>query len=418
MAETPLEHHQAAAPVSAPAGPAVLLGLIEGPEDILNQSMPVSPYTLRIVSSFQEAEPAWRALEADCMMTGYQGFDWLSAWQQHVGAAHDIEPLICLAEKDGRTVALLPLGVHRSGALRVARWLGGKLNNYNFGLWDRAEFAAGDGAALQALLRDIAREANIDTVELANMPRAWQGIPSPFLSLQHLDSPSGSFVLQLSDDFDALFAARRSSKARRQQRRKLNRILEEGTVEVIHGGSRAQALAAVDANIEQRNHRAHVAGVPSVYADPGVADLMRDIVGSSTDSETPAFEAHAFSVDGVIRSTYIATVRNGRMSCALNSISDDDLTHLSPGDLLLSDVIRNACERGLSEIDLGIGEMAYKTAWCEPEPLIDCILPVTPKGKLVAALHALQQKAKRAVKGNALLWNGYLRLRKLRARLR
>ena len=377
-----------------------------------------SRFNIRIVSDFAGIEPEWRALEADCVMSAYHCFDWLKRWHAHVGKHECAELILAVGEKDGAVAFILPIGIWRIGPLRVARWLGGKLNNYNFGLWRADCYSSMPAGALRDCLTDIARLSHIDAFELLNIPENWAGHRSPFLDLAHTPSPSNSYVMDLDADFDTLHAKHRSSKGRRSQRKKLERLMEAGDVAISHSVDADAALDVINATIEQRSERAADAGIPNAFVQAGVASLFRETVAESAGDAEPVMDTHFLAVDGIIRATYVGGVKNGRYSCALNSFRHDDLTYLSPGDLLLTEVIHYCCERGLTQLDLGIGEMRYKTSWCEPDPLIDCIIPITVSGRLHARMQSLLQAAKRTIKGNTVLWQMVLRLRRLRAHLR
>lgn len=390
---------------------------VDDPSSATSSAATTSGFDVRILTDFTEAETDWRALESDCVMSVYHSFDWLQRWYEHVGKRDGIEPVLAIGTRADQTAFILPLGVKKSGPLRVATWLGGKLNNYNFGLWRSDVYASMSADELSRCLGDIARHVRIDAFELLNIPETWDGRETPFVKLPHSASPSHSYILDLDGDFEALQNKHRSSKSRRTQRKKLERLQAAGDYKTCHAVNAGPARAVIDATIEQRNQRAAASGIPSVFEQPGVSELMRHIVVESAGDAEPVMDTHFLAVDGVIRATYVGGVKNGRYSCSLNSFRDDDLTQHSPGDLLLTEVIRNCCERGLKQLDLGIGEMRYKTAWCRPDPLIDCFIPVTLIGRTHARLNAGKQALKRAIKGNAMLWGLVLRLRKMRSRL-
>ena len=86
----------------------------------------------------------------------------------------------------------------------------------------------------------------------------------------------------------------------------------------------------------------------------------------------------------------------GRFSGMFNSIAGAEFRNYSPGELLLANVIRMCCERGLEKFDLGIGDAAYKQVYCrDAEALFDSVIPVTVAGQLAAPLW----RAGLAVKG-------------------
>ena len=84
-----------------------------------------------------------------------------------------------------------------------------------------------------------------------------------------------------------------------------------------------------------------------------------------------------------------------------NSMTAGPLREHSPGDLLLTNVIRLCCERGAERFDLGVGDAAYKKVFCdETEPLYDSIVPLSAAGHVAAPLVrsaiALKGAAKRS----------------------
>ena len=92
-----------------------------------------------IFDAMKAAEPFWRRLEKDTgLSTAYQRFDFLAAWQQHVGSRSRIEPSIVIGfDGDGEPVFLWPFGRMRKGPLTIVRFLGSKHANFNLGLWRR-----------------------------------------------------------------------------------------------------------------------------------------------------------------------------------------------------------------------------------------------------------------------------------------
>ena len=64
-----------------------------------------------IIHRLADAETIWRGMEnAGHLFTPFQRFDFLSAWQIHVGQREAIEPFIVVAsDSHGHPLALLPL---------------------------------------------------------------------------------------------------------------------------------------------------------------------------------------------------------------------------------------------------------------------------------------------------------------------
>ena len=77
----------------------------------------------------------------------------------------------------------------------------------------------------------------------------------------------------------------------------------------------------------------------------------------------------------------------------------NELAQYSPGDLLLANLVKACCDRGLTTFDLGVGEAAYKGMFCnEPEPLFDSFLGLDPDRAPSAAAARVSYDVKRRIK--------------------
>ncbi len=115
--------------------------------------------------SFAQVAPQWLELETRGVATPYQTFDWSRAWGETAGAASGMEPmLVTVADGDGRTVAILPLGIRRKAGLSIASFLGDKHSNINLGLFDRHVMPRLQRADIESILRQAAaRGGSIST---------------------------------------------------------------------------------------------------------------------------------------------------------------------------------------------------------------------------------------------------------------
>jgi CelD/BcsL family acetyltransferase involved in cellulose biosynthesis len=129
------------------------------------------------------------------------------------------EPSVVVARRAGRLAAALPLDVRKRGGLRVAELIGGM----DAHLGD----ALGDEALVGTLIDEAAR-LRFDYADLFGMPAGSRlaGV-SGLRLLERVEAP----VLELHGDWEAVYAARASSKTRQTHRRKLRRLGELGRVE-------------------------------------------------------------------------------------------------------------------------------------------------------------------------------------------
>jgi len=372
-----------------------------------------------VFETLEAAEPAWRALECgDRLRTPYQRYDFLKAWQDHVGAAEDVAPLIVAGfNADDAPLFLLPLGTRRVGGLRVAEFLGGKHANFNMGLW-RRELAGRIGAPeLKEVMRQLSGHA--DLLVLMNQPLTWTGATNPLALLPYQRSANFGFSGSLTSDFDALLRAHTNSTARKKMRKKERALAELGTVRFGRVECPNEIRRVLDAFFKQKSARMRAIGVADVFAEPGVRRFIEAATTERLDNGEAVIELYALSVDDIIVATMGGIVGGGRFCAMFNSILPGRYAVESPGEQLIVNLVRQCCERGLETFDLGIGESRYKNLFCEDaEPLFDNYLPLTPAGTMLALAYRAGAVVKRAIKQQPLLWSLVGRARRLRARLK
>ena len=65
------------------------------------------------------------------------------------------------------------------------------------------------------------------------MPEAVGAQRNPFLDLKVRANPSGAYVAMLGGDWDAFYAAKRSSSTRKRERRQFKHLAEHGEVRFV-----------------------------------------------------------------------------------------------------------------------------------------------------------------------------------------
>lgn len=367
--------------------------------------------------SLSDAALEWRQFETHAVHSVFQRYDWLASWQEHVGSAYGIRPLVAVGKNHGRTVFIWPLGLRKRGPLSVASWLGAKNTNYNVGLWDPAYFESATKSEIGSLLRRIGKDAGIDAFRLTNQPKLWMDAPHPFCQFASSVSCSTSYVTNLPDDFAAFVSEKRSKSARKKLAKKLRRLEEAGPVEFSRARTPEAAEEALDALIEQRTNRQQMAGIPSVYSCDAFCKFTRSLLLENLQKQQPAKEIFSLRVGGVIRATYIGGAQGNRYSCYANSFRNDDLTRFSPGTHLLMHVIERAIKDGYNTLDMGIGEESYKIDWCSPEDLFDTTVPISTLGHPYAVIHKWKSSIKRFIRSSPWAWNAVRVVRKTMCRL-
>src|SRR4029077_3193950 len=92
---------------------------------------PAGEISLIVHHDLAAIEQAWRAFEETAACTPFQTYDWLSAWQRHIGALNGVTPAIVIACRCDEILMLLPLAVQHASFARRLTFLGQELCDYN-----------------------------------------------------------------------------------------------------------------------------------------------------------------------------------------------------------------------------------------------------------------------------------------------
>jgi CelD/BcsL family acetyltransferase involved in cellulose biosynthesis len=369
-----------------------------------------------VIDDIAAAEPVWRGLElGGAVATPYQRFDFIAPWQRHVGNRLGVRPFLVVgSDARGAPLFLLPLGRTRVGPLDVAGFLGGKHANFNFALWRRDVALRLGSADMQAIVGMIRRAGRgTDLLAMTNQPHQWDGVANPLAALAHQPSPSFGYRGTLSGDFAALAQARLSAAQRKKLRKKERVLSDAQPIRYWRVETSDDAARVLDAFFAQKAERMAEFGLADAFAAPGMREFIAAAATMKLGTEGAAIELYAASVGDKILATYAGLVDNGRFCAIFNSMISNELAHESPGQLLLFNLVRMCCERGLKAFDLGVGEAAFKQMFCdEPEPLFDSFLPLTPLGRLAASACRVQFTLKGRIKRSPAIWGAVQALRR------
>jgi CelD/BcsL family acetyltransferase involved in cellulose biosynthesis len=377
--------------------------------------------TIAAVEVFEDlaaAEPIWRRLEQLCpLATPYQRFDLLAAWQRHVGARSGVVPFLVVGfDAAGEPAFLWPFGRKQIGPLAIVQFLGFKHANFNVGLWRRDAAAAITGHDLQAIFERIASAGYaVDVLALFRLPATWDGAANPFLLLPHQPSVDMSARLSLPprSSADTLLSATMRARLRGKER-KLERI---PGYRYMRASSAPEIDRLLDAFFTLKSRHMAAQGVPNVFAEPGVADFLRDACHRKLENGAPLIELHALEGGGEVLALFGSIVDDYRFSSMFNTYTLGESGRYSPGLVLLTHMIDDCARRGSRSFDIGVGRAHYKSFFCkEAEPLFDVFLPLTAKGRVFAPALSATFATKRLIKRKPALWAAVQALRRLRAR--
>lgn len=351
---------------------------------------------IEIFDDIRAAEPRWRELaRAAPYATPYQQFAWVSHWFAEAGRRQSFKPLIVVAlDRDDVASVILPFMTAGCAGGRIARFCGGSHSNLNMPVW-RADAAAELTAArLTAVLADVAAARRIDLFALQGQPAQWRGVTNPFAALPRQPSPDDVYNGSL-DPADPQFKPRLPGSMRKKERKLMKldgyRLGVPRTAEAVE--------RALDAFCRQKAARFARQGIANVFDAPGVVEFIRAACLDGLAEARPVIELHTLEGAGEVIAVIGGVWDQDRYSVMFNSITDGDLSRLSPGIILMAEVVADCARRRIPSFDLGAGQAAYKEYFCTgAEQRFDCFVAFSARGRLMGQLYRTLQAIRRRLK--------------------
>lgn len=239
------------------------------------------------IAEFHALQSEWRALfaRAGAGSQIFQQFDWLAHWAEHyVNDASTLQPHILVGRCGGRIVTIWPLVVRRRMGIATLTWMGLPASQYGDVLieqhrerdnWLLASWAhlIGTPGFDTIVLRRIRSDSVVAGLLEGKRFRLHNATQAPFIDLQKYQCPEE-------------FAARLSSKERRERRRQ-RRLLEAGATadfRMLSAGPEAQSAVA-DALAFKKAWLSRRGIASAAFADER---LQRFFMGISSDPNASA----------------------------------------------------------------------------------------------------------------------------------
>jgi CelD/BcsL family acetyltransferase involved in cellulose biosynthesis len=375
---------------------------------------------VEVLDDVAAAEPFWRRLETGHVLASpYQRFDLLASWQRHVGARAGIAPYIVVGfDPLGEPALLWPLGRSRLGPLSIVQFLGSKHANFNIGLWRRDLLDSITARDVSDVFDRIATGGPpVDLVMLFRQPWSWNGLANPLALLPHQPSVDVSARLDIDRSAKETIGKVLSASMRGRLRTKERKLERLAGYRYLCATKDSEIVRLLDQFFALKSIHMAEQGLPNVFAEPGVADFLRDICHRRRANGRPLVELHALEGDGEVLALFGTIADDDRVSSMFNTYTLGENARHSPGLILLVHMIGECAGRAMRSFDIGVGRAHYKSLFCkEPEPLFDTFVPLTARGRLAAPAFRAAFAAKRIIKSKAALWAAVQRLRRLRAR--
>jgi CelD/BcsL family acetyltransferase involved in cellulose biosynthesis len=365
-----------------------------------------------ILNDLGQAETIWRGLEnRQHFSTPYQRFDFLSCWQREVGEREGFLPFIVIAyDAERRPLLLLPLVLRQEHGVRTACFMGGKHATFNMALWDQDFAAVATAADLDALMSAIRERSEADVLVITRQPLRWRDLPNPMALLPNQASANDCPLLSMAPG--AAPATLISNSFRRRLKGKERKLQTLPGYRYQLATSDADVKRLLDWFFSVKPLRMAQQKLPNVFAEPGVEDFIRNTCMTPLAGAGRVIDIHALECDEEVIAIFAGVADGHRFSMMFNTYTMSGNSRFSPGLILMRNIIDHYAGQGYHALDLGIGSDDYKKLFCkDDEPIFDCFIPLSLRGKVAAAAMSGINRAKRLVKQNQMLLHVAQKLR-------
>ena len=399
-----------------------LIAAVQSAEDTPAIQAPVpvaagADIRISVLDSLDAAERSWRTLEPRSDCTAFQAYDWVAAWQRHIGDLHDTRPAIVVGEgADGHPLFVLALAVEKHRGLKCLTWLGSDLCDYNAPILDR-DFAAGlDGDRFDALWRlALERLADhprlqFDYVDLQRMPETIGAARNPFLALSPDLHPSGAHACTLSGDWEHFYAAKRSAATRKTVRKKLKHLAKYGAVAFVDAQDIPDRQRTLDVLIDQKSQSLARMGVENFLDRPGYQEFFRAV--TSDPAMRGLVHIARLDLGTMTAATSIGLTFGGCFYLIVASYDGGEVSRHGPGAAHLNELLRYAIEHDCHQFDFTVGDEGYKRDWGDITiRLYDYLSARSLRSFPLVFATKQYRRLKRFIKQTPVLWHAFSALR-------
>jgi CelD/BcsL family acetyltransferase involved in cellulose biosynthesis len=363
--------------------------------------------TVSTESDFAALDGAWDELvRAMPRPSPFLLHGWLLEWWRHYGS--EAQLAVHLAHRGDRLIGALPLCLRRRFGLRVIEFLGG-----SWAALADLVVAPGEDEAVAGLV-DQAASSGHDFANLFGLPgssRLVAALPPNALRLvERLEAP----VLDLSPGWEAVYAAKTSSKARSDRRRRLRQLAAQGTLEASVARTREELASALEDVFRVYALRWQDRRDASGFATPTGVRFHRAALLRLAEAD--AARLVSLRLDGRAIAFALSLQLSGR-AYGVTMAFDPAYSRFAPGMETMLRRLEAAADEGITRFELLGAAMPHKDRFTDRfEPIYQGIgLAQTLRGRAAAEALIGGIRARRRIKRSDTARKLYYRLRRKRS---
>jgi CelD/BcsL family acetyltransferase involved in cellulose biosynthesis len=332
---------------------------------------------------------------------------WLLEWFRHYGGASELA--VQAVFRDGALAGAFPL-VHRTWrGLRVARFMGGEQSS----LADLLVAPSEDPTTGATLIERASSEHDFaELFGLGEDSRVARAAPGQLHLFRRADAP----VLELTDDWDAQYQAKVSSKRRSQYRRSLRQLEERGPVEFSLARSREELELALGDAVRLHALRWEGRRDGSGFATPTGVSFHHAALGVLADQDVVRLMTMRFAGRAI---AFVLGFALSERLYGYRTAFDPSFARCSPGLLTLLEWLGSASHEGVRRVELLGAADPFKLELADDlEPLhLGLGLAATARGRAVVTTWSGVRRLRERLKSSATARRAYDSARPVLARL-
>lgn len=370
---------------------------------------------LQVSDRLEGHREAWSELEAEGTSSVYQRYEWVEASLGTLDRCEQRRAFVVHGRLDGRSAFLLPLAIRGSMVPRLT-WAGGSHANFNTGLFSREFLSQASAADVRETMQRIGHLVRgVGLISMCCQPESWRGVASPFLALPHQRSVNQAWMMDLRGGFEALLARGNAKRKKKKFRSQVRAAEKAGGYRLFVPASRRDSDRVLAEFLAQKSARLNEQGKTDVFASLQAQRFLQDLAARSQGMAEPLLRLFALEIGGRTRAIFGGGVYRNQLSGYFSSIALDDMTDISPGEMLLYLVAEQCAREGIEYIDLGSGDERYKRSWCDVRiDMFDTIMPTSAAGMPLAVARRAVNTAKRVIRESPPLWQAVQVARQVR----
>jgi len=349
-----------------------------------------------------DLESLFREFEKKWCWSPFQTFGWLSFWFKCVGGpVHSIKAQIVVLSDQGRTIAILPLGIRRINGVKVLEWLGGIHADYMGALFTRDyQLNARDFIALWTEV--LNRITKFDVIHFQRQPMMIGDLENPFVIYFHMQKSEVALQAVINGSWEEFQKSRLSKKLIADSKRQKRRLQDKGELRFSVAEDVGELEEVIKNMIDFKRKRYFDTGLSDMFAIDEHREFFQGLL--NVNLEKYKLCCASLKVDHEIIATHVGFISNEQFYYYMPANDNERWKPFSPGRLLMECLMEWSLKEGKYKFDFTVGGEDYKKIWCNNEfALFDYMEPYNIRGEIFYVLTKQLRKLRANKKFNDLL---------------